>query len=346
MVKEQAFRLSISDFPIVPFCLASFLAIHGQRKKSLSPSGAVAAFFVGLLAMAVPLRTFGVSLIVFYLVGSRATKVGKALKSTLEDGHVEAGYRSAMQVLSNSFTALIAACAWSIFFTPYSFFPSLYSNLFGGPPIDFQNFRDAGYLESPMPSLYISEKWCAIDPEVDNGLSRRLVFLALGHFACCLGDTLASEIGILSKSHPFLITTFKRVPPGTNGALSALGTAASAAGGLIMGLTVAITLLIENSACLSGSKSDGVVVLFLFVGKLAAYGAFAGVVGSGIDSILGATVQQTRYSTTSKLILTDESTVERSKQEIKIISGLNILTNNQVNVVSSLLTALLLARLA
>ncbi|TBU36320.1 integral membrane protein DUF92-domain-containing protein, partial [Dichomitus squalens] len=52
------------------------------------------------------------------------------------------------------------------------------------------------------------------------------------HFACCLGDTLASELGILSRSPPILITTLKRVPPGTNGGLSVLGTLASVGGGL------------------------------------------------------------------------------------------------------------------
>lgn len=112
--------------PVIPFCIASLLAVHGEyasaflqqcrpgssiltavcddinpigkRKKSLSPSGAAAAFVIGFLTMAAPLRTFRVSLIVFYLVGSRATKVGKALKDTLEEGHEEAGYRDAMQV--------------------------------------------------------------------------------------------------------------------------------------------------------------------------------------------------------------------------------------------------------
>ncbi|KAG8851035.1 hypothetical protein FRB96_009517 [Tulasnella sp. 330] len=308
-----------------------------QRKKSLSPSGAAAAFIIGLLTMAVPLRTFGVALIVFYLVGSRATKIGKALKSSLEEGHEEAGYRNASQVISNSFTALIAACTWSLFYTPYVFFPSIFWKLIG---------QTTGSLPT---SLYNSDVWCAVDPNAYGGQSRKLVFLALGHFACCLGDTLASEIGILSKSNPFLITTFKRVPPGTNGALSALGTTASAAGGLIMGLTFAITLLIENSTCLvSGLNHEGFTGIILFVAKLALYGVFAGVVGSGIDSILGATFQETRYSTSSKRILTSDATSVNATPtpEIKIISGLNVLTNNQVNIVSSLITALILEKIA
>jgi uncharacterized membrane protein len=62
------------DIPIIPLLIASVLAIHGWRKKSLSPGGAAAAFVVGFLMLAVPLRAFGVSLLVFYVVGSRATK--------------------------------------------------------------------------------------------------------------------------------------------------------------------------------------------------------------------------------------------------------------------------------
>jgi len=41
---------------------------------------------------------FGVSCIVFYLTGSRATKVGKMLKSMLEAGHKAEGYRNVWQV--------------------------------------------------------------------------------------------------------------------------------------------------------------------------------------------------------------------------------------------------------
>src|ERR1700761_5268088 len=69
------------------------------------------------------------------------------------------------------------------------------------------------------------------------------------HFACCLGDTLASELGILSSSPPRLVTTWKPVPPGTNGGVSVGGTLASVVGGIIMGFTMSVCLIIESSRC-------------------------------------------------------------------------------------------------
>ena len=92
------------------------------------------------------------------------------------------------------------------------------------------------------------------------------------HFACCLGDTLASELGILSRSPPILITTLKPVPPGTNGGLSTMGTLASVGGGLFMGLTIAVTLIAQSTAC----RVQWQDILF----PLLLWGAFAGGFGS------------------------------------------------------------------
>ena len=97
------------------------------------------------------------------------------------------------------------------------------------------------------------------------------------HFACCLGDTLASELGILSRSPPRLITTFKPVPPGTNGGMSVTGTVASLAGGLFMGLTLAASLLVESSAC--RARWLDVIV------PLVAWGTVAGGLGSLVSSM-------------------------------------------------------------
>ena len=60
--------------PIIPLFLAFLLSAHGLRKKSLSPTGAFTAFLVGFLMLEGAIYVFGVTLIGFYLIGSRATK--------------------------------------------------------------------------------------------------------------------------------------------------------------------------------------------------------------------------------------------------------------------------------
>lgn len=155
--------IDLSDIQLIPLALSVFLAIHGWRKKSLSPTGALAAFAIGLSTMSVPVRTFGVSLIVFYLVGSRATKVGKNLKAQLEEGHQEAGYRSPAQVFCNSCSAFVASQLWSASFVQNSFAADFLPGIFVIPG-----------------QAYDAERWCPLSPDVASGWSRFLVFIALG----------------------------------------------------------------------------------------------------------------------------------------------------------------------
>lgn len=53
---------------------------------------------------------------------------------------------------------------------------------------------------------------------------------------------------------------------------------------------------------------------------------------SQIDSLMGATIQRTRYSNSSKKVLQDDTAVS-GKDDIKVVSGLNLLTNNQVRII-------------
>jgi uncharacterized protein (TIGR00297 family) len=89
-----------------------------------------------------------------------------------------------------------------------------------------------------------------------------------GALAAATADTWATEIGSHSPTQPRLITTAARVPAGTDGGMTLLGTAGGVAGaGLIAGL-----------AWLFGQPGAlGIVI--------------AGVVGMLADSVLGATVQ-------------------------------------------------------
>lgn len=126
----------------------------------------------------------------------------------------------------------------------------------------------------------------------------------------------ASELGILNKSWPTSIITFQKVPPGTNGGVSALGLAASLAGGATMGLVGAMTLVIQQPC-------HGLPWEFVIIGSLAGLG------GSLIDSLLGATVQKTWYSEKQKMVVQD------GQNGAVAIRGWDVLDNHQVNKHSS-----------
>jgi uncharacterized protein (TIGR00297 family) len=144
----------------------------------------------------------------------------------------------------------------------------------------------------------------------------------LGHFACCIGDTWASEIGVLNPSDPILITSFKKVPKGTNGGITILGLACSFVGGLFLGLSAFFWDYL---------KCQRTTNFFWFL----VIGTCGGGIGSIIDSLLGATLQRTMFNTKTQQI-TDNAV---NHKHLIHISGIDLLDNHQVNLVSSLLTS-------
>merc|ERR1712183_203326 len=142
-----------------------------------------------------------------------------------------------------------------------------------------------------------------------------LVFVASYAFAC--GDTWASECGILSARVPRLITSLEQVPPGTNGGVTPVGLIASALGGGTVGYIFA---LVAGEPIL---ESMGLGVI----------GGFA---GSMVDSLLGATVQETRFDVKKRMVC--EATAGRTSTVV--VAGHNYLDNHQVNFLSSVITGL------
>lgn len=94
--------------------------------------------------------------------------------------------------------------------------------------------------------------------------------LFVGSVATAAADTMASEIGV-TGGDPYLITTFDRVPPGTNGGITLVGEAVAAAGAFIVSV---IAFLL------------GVIPL-----QLVAIGTIAGFIGTNIDSLVGAVIE-------------------------------------------------------
>jgi uncharacterized protein (TIGR00297 family) len=97
----------------------------------------------------------------------------------------------------------------------------------------------------------------------------------IGSIATATADTLASEVGVVQQ--PRLITTMKKVPPGTDGGISIIGTAAGIIGAGIIGV----------SAYLLGIFPDPFVTLKISI--------IAGTVGCFVDSVLGAVLERRNY---------------------------------------------------
>jgi uncharacterized protein (TIGR00297 family) len=165
-------------------------------------------------------------------------------------------------------------------------------------------------------------------------LASQLSCLIVAHFACANGDTWASEMGILSPSKPRLITSFfiREVPPGTNGGMSFQGTMSSIAGGAFIGFVYYVC------AFLYASEQWNSVFFDPQLGFMTVFGGICGMIGSMIDSLLGATLQASYYSKDRKLIVKHYDL--KKDPSIIVICGSDILSNEAVNFVSIAITML------
>ncbi len=298
----------------VGIVLARRISKSGLRKRSLSNSGALSAFIVASLSLATSWRN-GITLLAFYWTSSKLTRLGSKIKSNFEEGVTEGGERGAGQVLACSLIGVVCACIRRLVVGR------------DGPLLLLTGARSA---ESPSLAL----------------LGNQLTLAYVAFFACCAGDTWASELGILSKTPPRLITKpWQIVKPGRNGGVSLVGLVASAAGGMLMGLLHGVfvpggiaALLpflsssITDSLPLSQLKRE--VAVLTFVGFLGGFG------GSLLDSLLGATIQATYYDESAKKI------VKRPGPTARNMGGWGFLSNEMVNVVSTALSALAAALIA
>ncbi|KAF9422516.1 Transmembrane protein 19 [Podila epigama] len=290
---------------LYPAAMCAFLTHHGLSKKSLSPSGAIAASVVGMGTFTNTPYVFSTVLMTFYLSSSRLTKYKSVIKKTLEEDHQEGGARTAIQVFSNGAVGTLIALT----------------------------FQYVYWTTEARPASLFKDDWRACT----------LLFAYIGHYACCNGDTWSSELGILNKGWPTLITTLKKVPPGTNGGVSALGLGASIAGGVLIGFMAALSVFVQQvvETTVVWNKGQGLSMLLdlidaKFLMSLVLAGAGAGLFGSLLDSLLGATVQKSNYSTKKKVITYKAA---EKDDEVKTISGWDILDNHQVNFVSSFIMA-------
>ncbi|MBT2677502.1 DUF92 domain-containing protein [Bacillus sp. ISL-35] len=131
------------------------------------------------------------------------------------------------------------------------------------------------------------------------------------------GDTWASELGVLSKVQPLSIKSFKRVPRGTSGAISIVGTASAAAGSLL------IALIADYLFKLGAGWTVAVFLL--------------GVTGTMVDTWLGAYLQA-GFACAKCNLLTEKTT--HCSEPTRHVSGLVMMNNDAVNFLSCFTAAM------
>ena len=152
-----------------------------------------------------------------------------------------------------------------------------------------------------------------------------------GALTAATADTWATELGMLSKQQPRLITTGQPTRPGVSGGVTPAGLLASLAGGVFMALVT--FALIQTASLLSAGRwflQDWFLLLIL---------PLAGFVGSLSDSFLGATVQRLYYCERCKT--PTEKSIHTCGAPTRLIHGLPWMNNESVNFLATCVGALI-----
>ncbi|MCH8022278.1 MAG: DUF92 domain-containing protein [Thaumarchaeota archaeon] len=156
-------------------------------------------------------------------------------------------------------------------------------------------------------------------------VSNEPIFVAafLGAMATAMADTLATELGLLSKKSPrYVFNLRKKVIPGTSGGITLVGTVSSFVFATIIGIVAYSVGLLQIGIA---------QVLFIAI--------VAGVAGTFVDSMLGASIQGLYFSTDKKRF------TEIRLPDSKLVKGFRWIDNNVVNVMGTLVGALTAASL-
>jgi uncharacterized protein (TIGR00297 family) len=203
--------------------IALLIAVTSWRRKSLRPSGAIAATVVGALALRAG-YTWGAFLVLWFVWVTTWSRLGRARKALRTAGVVEKGAeRDASQVLANGGVFALAA---TIVCTT-------------------------------------------------GDLNGSAALWGASALAAAGADTVATEIGTWVGAAPRSVRTWRIVPPGTSGAVSAAGSVAMGGSALVLA-TLAVALGVVPAG-------QWWVV------------AVAAVVGAVMDTVVGALVQARRW---------------------------------------------------
>ncbi len=275
------------------FVISAAIGGAAYKRGALSVSGVIGAILTGTAIFGLGGWSWGLLLIMFFILSSLLSKYKESTKETLAEKFAKGTRRDLAQALANGGAgALIAIAYW-----------------FTGNPL--------------------------------------LWFAFVGAMATVNADTWATELGVLSKRLPRLITTGKPVDVGTSGGISLQGTLATLAGGAVIGIAGAIFLYAESLIRCNPRMLIYPLSCLVYPANctlLPVIAALAGLAGSLFDSLLGATVQAIYYSTNREK--ETEKVIDPDGTPNTLLRGWRWLNNDWVNFISSVIGAALAALIA
>ena len=200
---------------VTAILVGAYLGRRGLRKGSLSKSGAMAAFAVAVLTWGSGPR-FGITLIAFYLSGSKLSRVGAATKMRQDEAATEGGARDAAQVLCCSLPAALAAAAYRA---------------------EIGDDARAEIGEDARGAVLVA---------------RFVGFFAV----CAGDTWASELGCLASAPPRLVTAPWRVVPPGTNGGVTLAGTAASVAGGAFVGVVHGLAGFATVGASAAGARAE------------------------------------------------------------------------------------------
>ncbi|KAI4284055.1 MAG: hypothetical protein L6R38_001693 [Xanthoria sp. 2 TBL-2021] len=296
------------------------LVWRAYSRDSLTPAGIVVAALTAVVHAIHPWSVFFALLVIFFLAGTAVTKVKHHVKTQLTLSSAGSsggeGRRTHIQVLANSLVASLLILLH-------------YRQLLA---------RDKSGDASQGCWPYASDL---------------LVVGIVSNYAAVAADTFSSELGILSKGKPRLLTSwnFRTVPPGTNGGITLLGTSAGFLGASIIALTSVVLLPFcpvgltsragklfgDNQLGFEGGSGWGLWEKAAWVLAVSLWGGL----GSLLDSALGGWLQASVIDVRSgkviegaggkRVLLTGSHGKHDGNSSRRVESGISLLDNNAVN---------------